>query len=232
VAANLHIEAMAWLRYTKQMPLVCTEVGRWNADVLALGPKYSIEVEVKKTLSDLRADFRGKRAKHYTYLNAAEDKWTREVPNYLYYIVPEALAEKALPIVEKSNPKYGLLVVPTNSLGHETSSLGYGAGKNIIVAKKATRLHDKVPQDSTFWTAIRRLSSELVGLYQGHEELQQKVCATLEDIRANIRAGAALMAGFTRDPPDTIYEDQNDTVEPHPNPPEREADPLQARVQE
>ena len=222
MAANLHIEALAWLRYTKQMPLVVTEVGRWNADVLGIGPKYSIEVEVKKSISDLRADFRNKRTKHYFYADAGAGKWTREVPNYLYFMVPETLREKALAIVTEANTRYGLLWVPTLSFSQETNSLGYSAGKNVQVGKKALRLHDKVPGDACVWTGIRRLSSELVGLYQRHQELDNCIMATLSSIREDIRASAAAVAGFTPEPPEPEYEKEDvdhETQQPNQNTP-------------
>ena len=230
MAANLHIEALAWLRYTKQMPLVVTEVGRWNADVLGIGPKYSIEVEVKKSISDLRADFRNKRTKHYFYADAGAGKWTREVPNYLYFMVPEVLRDKALVALEGKSPKYGLLWVPTHSFGSETSSLGYTAGKNVQIARRALALHKDVPAGSVVHQSMRRLSSELVGLYQSHEELQARLVSTLEEIRANVRASAAAMAAFTPEPPEKEYEDDQVSADSHP--PEQQPDPVPPLVHE
>jgi hypothetical protein len=205
VAANLHIEAMAWLRYTKQLPLVCTEVGRWNADVLGIGPKYSIEVEIKKSISDLRNDFKNKRNKHHFYAQGGGFQRTCAVPNYLYFLVPEVLREKAEVVLQDQNPKYGLLWVPTFSFDRETQSLGYAAGKNLQSAKRATRLHDNPPAGSVIQNAMRRLSSELVGLYQSHERLELDIIHYLEEIRANVRASAAVVAGFTPEPPEPDY---------------------------
>jgi hypothetical protein len=202
VAANLHIEGLAWLRYTKQMPLVCTEVGRWNADVLGIGPKYSIELEVKKSISDLRADFKNKRSKHWHYAQPHASGSYIEPPNYLYYLVPEVLRDKALVVLESQNPKYGLLWVPALGLSEETNSLGYGVGKNVQVGKKAQRLHSNPPSDVIVRGAMKRLSSELVGLYQAYEHLETTMKHSLEEIRANVRATAAIRAAFTPVPPE------------------------------
>jgi hypothetical protein len=217
MSANLHIEALAWLRFTKQMPLVATEVGRWHADVLGLSSRVSIEIEIKKSISDLRNDFKNKRNKHHYYAQGGGFQRTCAVPNYLYYLVPEVLAEKAEVVLRDQNPKYGLLWAPTFSFEKETNSLGYAAGKNLQSAKKATRLHDNPPAGSVIQNAMRRLSSELVGLYQSHERLELDIMHYLEEIRANVRASAAVMAAFTPEPPDPDYtqEDDDETQPPH-----------------
>lgn len=204
--ANLHIEAMAWLRFTKQMPLVCTEVGAWNADVLGIDQHRSIEVEVKKSLSDLRADFKNKRNKHYVYERGdGGSAWSRaQVPNFMYFIVDEVLRDRALQVLE-DHPKYGLLSVPTFTYDRETASTGYSAGKNVVNVRKAQRLHTGTPGNDFVWRVIKRLSSELVGAYQSHEELERRLLADLEGIRANVRASAAIMAAFTPEPPDPTY---------------------------
>lgn len=223
MGANLHIEALAYLRYVRQLPLVATEVGAWNADVLGVSMQSCTEVEIKKTLSDLKADFRNKRAKHYVYeTGTGSSQWKRsKVPNYMYFMVPEALKDKALEVLESQNPKYGLLWVPAHVYGdRETTSLGYSAGKNVQVARRALRLHGDPPSNDLVWTVIKRLSSELVGLYQSHEELERKLTSDLADIRANVRASAALMAAFTPDPPDPVFlqEDDDEALEPTENP--------------
>jgi hypothetical protein len=220
--ANLHIEAMAYLRYVKQFPLVCTEVGRWNADVLGVSSTQVTEVEVKRSISDLRADFRNKRAKHYTYGLLPGEVLTREVngdprakghwqragvPNYLYYLVPEVLKDKALAVLEDW-PKYGLLVVPTFSFGKETVSTGYSTGKNVVLVRRAARLHADPPSNDLVWNAIKRLSSELVGAYQAHEDLEAKLTKTLEEVLSSVRASAAVMAAFTPEAPDAIFTDE------------------------
>lgn len=229
---------MAWLRYIKQMPLVCTEVGQWNADVLGIGPTRSIEVEVKKSISDLRADFKNKRNKHYYYdrqqaLSTDEvPKFRRDamhVPNYLYFIVPEVLRDKALVVLEGQNPKYGLLWVPALSFGSETSSLGYAAGKNLQTAKKAQKLHNTPPSEAVVRGAMKRLSSELVHLYQTHEELQTRLVHTLEEIRANVRASSAARAALT---PDPLEEDGDDPLPAHQDSPEQQPDPVPPLVHE
>jgi hypothetical protein len=111
---TLHTEALAWLRYGKRMPIVCTEAGKWNADVLGMNSKMCIEVEVKHSISDLRADFRNKAHKHYLYQQANpkhatgyEKGWHTNIPNFFYFLTPAELKDKALEIIADKAPYAG-----------------------------------------------------------------------------------------------------------------------------
>jgi hypothetical protein len=145
---SLHTAALSWLRYGKRMPVVCTEVGAWNADVIGMNSAMVIEVEVKKSISDLRADFKNKPQKHYTYSEA--ENYAKGiygyVPNYLYYFVPEELATKAEEIVREKCPKAGVA-----ALGR------YG----VNIVKRPSKLHPRPPSPSFLRTAISRMSSEI-----------------------------------------------------------------------
>jgi hypothetical protein len=110
---TLHAEALAWLRYGKRMPIICTEAGKWNADVLGMNSKICIEVEIKHSISDLRADFRNKAHKHFLYKQATPKDgsgWSASVPNFFYFLTPAELRDKALEIINEKAPYAGLLI--------------------------------------------------------------------------------------------------------------------------
>ena len=79
---RLKILALCWLRYDKQMPLVATEAGYWNGDVMGIDEDTCIEIEVKVSKQDLLRDLESKRDKHYMYQNPELTKWT---PNLVLF---------------------------------------------------------------------------------------------------------------------------------------------------
>lgn len=148
---DLHTEALCWLRYGKRMPIVCTEAGRWNADVLGVSDTTAVEVEVKKSRADLLADFRNKIAKHEAYSEGR----SATVPNYLYYFVPQELAFQAREILDEKCPKAGLLVL---------TDTNYWDGRNAYVAKRPAKLRAEPPSRAFVIEAMMRMSSQICGM--------------------------------------------------------------------
>jgi hypothetical protein len=70
---------------------------------------YVGEIEIKTSLADLRADF--KKQKH----NNIKNDYKIHV-NYFYFAVPDYLLEKATPIIEGMNTKYGIIKIYSNAL--------------------------------------------------------------------------------------------------------------------
>lgn len=169
---TLKAEALAWLRFGKQLPYIATEAGRWNADVLGANTKMSVEIEVKISKSDLQREFRSKKAKHYLYANA-DGQQTRNVPNYFYFYVPEEMEEYALGIVNTECPKAGLAIY---------SHTGLGNGNNTRVAKRPTKLHDQAPLPVFLRTVLKRMGSELVSRYVASRIMHEEVVSRLEDV--------------------------------------------------
>lgn len=147
---SLHLEALCWLRYGKQLPIIATEAGGWQADVIGMNTKTVVEVEVKKSISDLRAEFKNKPAKHHTY-DVAEtfDPRSRSgyIPNYFYVLVDREIADKALEIIQEKMPKAGLAVRTMNGV--------------VEVKKRAGKLHGRPPSPGFIDAAIRRMASEI-----------------------------------------------------------------------
>lgn len=176
----LKTEALCWLRFTKKMELIATEAGSWNADVLAIGEKHSVEIEVKVSKSDLRREFENKRNKHYLY-NSVEpgSAPSRHTPNFFYFYVPWTLEEEALKLIEEHSPKAGLAV-------YGQSSDRVLDGKRTYVKKRPTKLHDKVPGPSIRRAVTLRMGSELCGRYVAHREMVERINATLSHLNSLI----------------------------------------------
>ena len=80
-----------YFRTKKQFDCCATECGDFSADFLAVNKNNElIEIEVKISISDLKADF--KKKKHEYYKNENKDF----TPKYFYYCVPEYLVEDSL----------------------------------------------------------------------------------------------------------------------------------------
>lgn len=172
----LKTEALCWLRFGKKLELVATEAGRWNADVLGCNDNFSVEVEVKVDIRDLRREFTGKSAKHYLYANA-EGAPSAGVPNYFYFFVPAALEKEALLLIEEHAPKAGLAVYEDPERKSAMSD-----GRMTRVARKARRLHDQKPSAKMKRTLLLRMGSELCGRYVAFRDFQYRVLEELWNI--------------------------------------------------
>lgn len=156
---SLHAEALAWLRYSKRMPIVVTESGM-NADVLGISGQRVIEVEIKKSVADLRAEFRNKLGKHSLFQHVLQTKQRpgSYVPNWWYLFVDADIADKAEEILKENAPYGGLLV------RHHPGRDAYHAGKwNCVVRMKPKLLHSHPPRPMLVRSAIMRMASELCG---------------------------------------------------------------------
>lgn len=153
-AALLKAEGMAWLRYVRKLHYVATEVGRYNADILAASDHSCVEIETKVSRADLRADFR--KPKHGVY--ALTPTAAKMVPNRFYFLVPAALRDEALKIIAEQAPRYGLLVYEDQ---REHRAM---LGRRLVVAKAADWLHREPPKPKMLRALLLRMSSELATL--------------------------------------------------------------------
>ena len=183
----LHAEAMAWLRYGKKLPIVCTEVGRWNADVLGMNRTTCVEVEVKVSLADLRAEFRNKTKKHWVYSHAEGTNYG-DVPNYFYFCLAEGLGDKAEALIEAEAPTAGIVV----------HAPGQIAGRCLTLVRKAKRLKATPPSAAEIRTALLRMGSQLCGLNVYQAELEQKLMTAMT-VAGRAALDAAEQLGTTPD---------------------------------
>jgi hypothetical protein len=173
----MEVEALCWLRFGKKLPLVCTEGGYWNADVIGMNDEFSIEIEIKRSKQDFKRDFSTKLAKHYLY-NNAEDAPSRQTPNYFYFYVPASLEEAALEILKEQNSKAGLAVYSPVPRALD--------GRHTYVSKRATKLHDKPPSPGFRKTVLQRMGSELCGRYIANRDLQVQIAAQLAKLNQDL----------------------------------------------
>lgn len=146
---------MEYWRFTRQC-LCADEVGYsglWGtkaysgyiADIVVLTKTNFIhEIEVKCSKSDL-CSLELKKGKHQNMC----DKY---YPHYFSFAVPTELIEEAKIIINKINPKYGLI------------ELSNAPWNSVTIRKKACKLHDNTEQIE-HWKhkIIYRLNSALIG---------------------------------------------------------------------
>lgn len=195
MARDLYAETLAWLRYCRRYPLVCTETGQpWNSDVVGMTEDLFVEVEIKVSRADLLAEFRNKQGKHWYYDAAAKaesqrSSWSRYgVPNYFYVAVPKDLEKDALEVLAEKATWAGVLV---------NDELGAIDGRNIRVARRAKKLHDKPPLPSTLRAVQQRASSELCGLYIVRETYLRKLEAQGKILFENAIAAITRLEGYS-----------------------------------
>jgi hypothetical protein len=108
---NLELMALRWLRWEKKCPLAfCERSPRslWCGEPDAIGitrNRYMIEIEIKRSVSDFKADFTKRSRMNRAY---QQEKF----PKQFYYLVPY----KLVPSVEHLLPEWaGLMRGPTES---------------------------------------------------------------------------------------------------------------------
>ena len=88
--------AASWLRYERECHLITFErgVGHGRPDLLGVDKRRDlIEVEIKVSVADFKRD--QKKRKHLFRKHG----WTTYVPAFFYYVVPDELVEKVLPLL-------------------------------------------------------------------------------------------------------------------------------------
>lgn len=139
---------MEYWRFQRQC-LCADEIhyGRYLADIIVLTQtNYIHEIEIKCSKQDL-CSLELKKQKH-------NDMTKTYYPNYFSFAVPTPLIDDAKLIIEKINPKYGLI---------EINMLGF-LSPTICIRKSPKQLHNNI-QNLEKWKKkiIFRLSSALIG---------------------------------------------------------------------
>lgn len=196
-SARLKAIGLAYLRFGRQMPIACTEAGRWKADILGINAVECIEIEVKVSKSDLKAEFKKKTAKHFLYNNSSSNM---TCPSYFYFLVPEHLQECALELLKEHSPKTGLLVCECDTKEYTKDC--------IKVVKKATRITQERPSRALIATAMSRCSSELCGLYAKNNRLAAIIAETVEQLRDDLTSTVSRTFG-TLDFEDPVKDIEN-----------------------
>lgn len=171
LSKKIKTTALYYFRYERNVPLVATEAGPHNSDVVAISAAEAIEVEIKVDKQDLKREFTSKTRKHSGYtMDLGRGGW--DIPNKFYFLVPEELKEEAIQLCMEAskNPKfknaskYGVLVYHPRLRKERDSPFGW-----IEVGKKAFRLHNEKPANRFLDIILNRSSSELVRSYLENE---------------------------------------------------------------
>lgn len=147
-------KALLWLRVDQRCAFVATEVGSHSADVLGISEKKMIEIEVKTSIQDLRADAK-KYTKHGNYLKigiyANYSYQVQWVPTHFYYAVPASLIEQAREYLDGKEgfDKYGII-----------------NAEEFKVVKRAQWLHKNEPSSHVKFVCALRMGSELIRFHE------------------------------------------------------------------
>lgn len=127
---SLEFEAFSWLKFEKNCPLVIMERSprEWytgEPDVLGItNNRYMLEIEIKRTLSDFRANMKKRHiVKRCSQEEAIAKTYRCKAPRQFWFLVPPELRDKVLPEV----PEWAGLLIAT----------GECVRNSLIVAKKA-----------------------------------------------------------------------------------------------
>ena len=155
---DMALDAIIWLKVDKGCYLHCTEYGySWRADAIGYNGKDMIEIEVKTSWSDFKADFKNKVRKHQILLDALNGKYKKMnydyIPNYMYYLVTPNLVEKAKKYLEENKLPYGLMVYHASK-----------EGKNSVLesVKRVKRIHNERPTQGNLKIMMARMSNEYI----------------------------------------------------------------------
>lgn len=187
-SADLKAEGLCWLRFGKRLPAVCTEatVGPGClADIIGCSESQVIEVETKISRNDFRNDFINKSAKFWLYQQCGNR--TNRIPNYMFYLVPENLREYGLEVLKEQFASAGLLVYRPD--------LDLAPGRNLEIARGATRLHGNRPTPQFIHEVFLRTSSELAGSKLALAKLNREIEQMLDRVEAGVVDAAVRAAG-------------------------------------
>lgn len=167
------ILAYHWLRYEMGCYMVTFErhpfAYHLRPDVLGMNKRrLLIEVEVKISLSDMKADLE-KRHRQAATMVSEFRRQTPAVPSYLYYMVSPHLVGDALEVLP---PHVGVIS------RHPTSLSGHTGFPAIVLHRKAVKLHDKRLSPRAVADMVRDLAGTMASLLtdmayilRGHPEL-------------------------------------------------------------
>ena len=164
---------MGWMRFGKQFHYVAREAGMFSSDVLGTNGKTIIEVEIKISMTDFKADW--KKIKHLTYQEKKDknvgssqyivghknrNRWRKHIPNQFYFACPASMKDFAVEQVRANAPEYGVIVMRENITGVYHGSMH----KCLSVAKSAKVMHRRPPTEGLLTDIAARMSSDLINL--------------------------------------------------------------------
>lgn len=144
-------KCLTWLRLQQRCAFIATEVGAFSADVLGVSEKKMIEIEVKISMGDLRADFQKYKHNLYNGLQYGSSWDVKWQPSHFYYCVPFEMLEPAKEFISKHKlgSKYGII-----------------CADDMGVYRNPKRLHERESASSVKFSMALRMGSELIRFYE------------------------------------------------------------------
>jgi len=161
---------MGWLRFGKQYHYVAREAGMYSSDVLGTNTKNVIEIEIKVSRSDFKADWKKYKHRDYKkrehihvhkYPSGHERRWQQHIPNQFYFACPEHMKDFAIEQVKEHQPEYGVIVLRDNT----TEIPNFSMWNRLRVVKKAKFMHRNPPRPGLMSDLAARMSSDLAHIH-------------------------------------------------------------------
>lgn len=176
---ELFAAAVWWLMSKEKLPFVAAEIGEYRSDIYGVGDECSAEIEVKRSVSDLKSELN--KAKHIFFLGDYPTEWK---PKKFYFLVPKSIAEDALHLLETEPrdrgshyeqwEKYGLLSYDMESWECSPSrSYRYSSQFRdrrvmfppIKTIRQAQKLHNKAPHKEVVKQVREKMVADIARLY-------------------------------------------------------------------
>ena len=136
---------LSYFRFTRGFPYVATEFQ--ECDVVVANEKEWIDIEVKVSWSDYRAEW--KKSKHTKYEEGGTiNGWFN--CNRRFFAAPPKLAAKILEDINESHPKYGVISI--------------FSATDVEILKRAEPRHKEATPEKILTGLVARMSSELITL--------------------------------------------------------------------
>jgi hypothetical protein len=166
-AMNLELLGMQFLRNEKRCMFVINErtprYQNGTPDVLGVTPaRFLLEIEVKRSLSDFKADFSKVHRRLLLAPEEAPNVWQNR-PKQFWYLVPTALTPKVIDLVPEwaglMEAAHGVTVIkpaPTNKLSNkltirECCQLAHLLANQVIALKQSADRWRRRFEDGEWW---------------------------------------------------------------------------------
>ena len=132
------------------------------ADIVVDNGKEVVEIEVKISISDLKADFKKKKFRYFRFQD--NRRYIYFICNRFYYAVSEELCQVATKIISDMDNNFGIISVSKRAIGN----------KGIKIIKVARKINDILP-GRIREKIMQRTSSDLVKVKMKEEGIKWKL---------------------------------------------------------
>jgi len=120
-----------------------------QSDIVVDNGKEVVEIEVKTSLSDLKADFKKKKFRYFRFQD--NRRYIYFVCNRFYYAIPKKLCQDASKIISDMDNNFGIISVSKRIIGN----------KGIEIIKVAKKIND-ILLENIRRKIMQRTSSDMV----------------------------------------------------------------------